>query len=313
MNRWLKSQAIPPQFGSSVTVEPVEPVNVPASANSVEVGAKRTAAEILRFLLRPFRRFMLLWCVLLVVTTHVAIVWLCLVVVLAQLARQIFVMLKLLLFSPWVGETIRKIGPALLNPINGALAALAAVTRDAAPTSELQNLWNQLNIWTKILSFLKNRYLLSRWAWVIAFIWLGGIYTYIALLFSFAYYGIARVSGISYSWPDAFVTSMFISFFFRDLPKILAVKLLSGIHVFLILGVGVGTILNFLGRKLDAIRTAATEVSDRFADQTIQEKYAILAEKFASGTKTVIAVGASTGSSTVAPNESPLTNGTPNQ
>jgi hypothetical protein len=31
------------------------------------------------FLLRPFQRLMVLWCILLLVTTHVAIAWLCLV------------------------------------------------------------------------------------------------------------------------------------------------------------------------------------------------------------------------------------------
>ena len=106
------------------------------------------------------------------------------------------------------------------------------------------------------------------------------VYTYIAVLFSFAYYGIARVSGIPYSWPDALVTSVFIPFFLSDFPKILAIKLLSGLHCLLVLGVGIGTIINFLRRRLDAIRTAATDLSDRFADQTIHEKYIILEEKF---------------------------------
>ena len=85
---------------------------------------------------------------------------------------------------------------------------------------------------------------------------------------------------MNYSWPDAFLTSIFFPFFFRDLPRILAVKLLSGIHCLLLLGVGIGTIVNFLRRKLDDIRKAATDVSDRFADQRIHEKYVILAEKF---------------------------------
>jgi hypothetical protein len=281
MNRWFKAQATAPRLGSSLVVEQSSQVSVPllpATASRVE--KKKTAVELLQFLLRPFRRFMLLWGILLVVTTHVAIVWVCLVVVLVQLARQIFLMLKLLLFSPWVGDTFRKFGPALLTPINNALAALAAVPRDAEPTNELRNLWNQLNLWTKILAFLKDRYLLSRWAWFVVLVFLASIYSYISLLFSFAYYGIARVSGVSYSWLDAFVTSLFIPLFFPDLPKLLAIKLLSGVQCLLVLGVGVGTIVNFLGRKLDAIRTAATEISDRFAEQSIHEKYIILGERF---------------------------------
>ena len=175
---------------------------------------------------------------------------------------------------------MRRAGSALVTPINNALAALTSVTPDAAPTNELRNLFNQLKLWRQILNFLRDPYLLSRWAWVLGIVFLTSLYMYIAVLFSFAYYGIARVSGVSYSWPDALVTSVFIPFFFPDLPKIFAVKLLSGIHCVLVLGVGIGTIVNFLRRRLDAIGRAATDLSERFADQNIREKYTILEEKF---------------------------------
>ena len=48
----------------------------------------------------------------------------------------------------------------------------------------------------------------------------------------------------------------------------------------LVVTVGIGTIVNFLSRKLEAIRKAATELSDRFADQSIRDKYIILEETF---------------------------------
>ena len=114
-----------------------------------------------------------------------------------------------------------------------------------------------------------------------------GVYIYIAILFSFAYYGIARVTGVTLAWPDAFVTSLFIPFFISDLPRILAIRLLSGLHCLLVVGVGVGTIVNFLGRRLEAVRKAATEISDRFSEQSIQEKYIILQEKFSATTAVV--------------------------
>ncbi len=278
VNRWFKAQATP-QLGNSLVAEPSASATIPVLVASSEsrAGAKEEIAELLRFLLRPFQRFMLLWCILLLVTTHVVVVWLCLAVVLAQLARKIFFLLKILLFSdPW----LRKIGSALPAGLNTALAGLAAVTLDAAPKNELQNLWNQLKLWRKILEFLRDPYLLSRWAWVLAILFFGSIYIYTAVLFSFAYYGIARVSGVSYSWPDALLTSVFLPFFRSDLPKILAVKLLGGIQCLLVVMVGIGTIVNFLRRKLEAIRIAATELSDRFADQGIREKYVILEERF---------------------------------
>jgi hypothetical protein len=180
-----------------------------------------------------------------------------------------------LFFSLWVGESLRRVGSALLTPINNALPALRAVTSDAAPTAELRNLFNQLNIWRKILEFLGTPIFCQGG---LGIVFLASLY--IAALFSFAYYGIARVSGVSYSWPDAFVTSMFIPFFYSDLPKILAVKLSSGIQCLVVLGVSIGTVVNFLRRRLDAIRRAATDLTDRFADQSIGEKYIILETKF---------------------------------
>lgn len=223
---------------------------------------------------------MLLWCILLIVTTHRAVMWLCLLVVLAQLARQIFLILRLLVFSPKLRESLSKVGAAFITPVDNALAALRNVTRDLAPSNELRNLLNQLNVWRTMLDFLKSPYLLSRWAWILGTMFFAIVYAYISFLFSFAYYGIARVSGVPYSWPDAFVTSIFFPFFFRDLPRTLGIKLLSGIHCVLLLGISLGTIVSFFTRKLDDIRRVATEVSDRFAEETIQENYTILQEMF---------------------------------
>lgn len=219
---------------------------------------------------------MFLWCILLLITTHRAIVWLCLVVVSVHLVRKIFFILKILFFSgPWFA----KLGPALPTSLYQSIEALASVTTDSAPTNDLKNLWNQLNLWKRILNFLKNPYLVSRWAWLLGILIFGSLYLYIAVLFSFVYYGIARVNGIPYLWADALVSSVFIPFFVSDLPKLLAIRIIGGIHCVLVLTVGIGTVVNFLRRKLDAMRKAASELSDRLAEQSLQEKYLILEQK----------------------------------
>jgi len=278
INRWFKAQAPPTQPAPMQIIgqraATVAPVQAP-TANEQPKGSN--AAELSRFILRPFRRFMLLWCVLLLSTSHKSIASICLAVILVHLSRKVFSILKAVLFSePW----LQKIAPALLSGLNTALGGLAAVTQESAPTPELKNLWQQINLWRKILNFFKDRYLMARWAWLLGLIFLGAMYTYIALLFSFVYYGIARVNDVPFSWPEALVSSLFIPFFVSDLPRILAVKFLGGIHCTFVLVVGVGTIVNFLRRKLDAVRRAASELSDRFTtDQTIQEKLIILERK----------------------------------
>jgi hypothetical protein len=212
-----------------------------------------------------------------------------------HLARKVFVILKLLLFSdPW----IRNNAPKVLVPIDTALATLISVTQETAPTNELRNLWNQVRVWKIILSFLKDPYLLSRWAWVLGVAFLGSAYIYIAVLFSFAYYGIARVSGVPYTWPDAFTTSLFIPFFISNLPKVVALRMLAVFHCLIVVVIGIGTIVNFLRRKLDDIREAATDLSNRLADQAIHDKFIILEEKFSTSPAAVPPATAPSGPST---------------
>lgn len=286
INRWFRVQTGETrQITNTLVVEQKASANAPAlPASSVgqDARAKKGIADLVGFLLNPFRRFMALWCILLLVATHITVVWLCLIVVLANLARKMFLMLRVVLFSdPW----LKKIEPTLLAGLNSSIAALTAVTLDTAPTDQLKNLWNQVSVWRKLLEFLKNSYLLSMWAWFLGVVFLVFVYIYVAVFFSFAYYGIARVSGVSYSWPEALVTSLFIPFFISELPKILAVKLLGGIHCALVLTLGVGTFVKFLRRKLNDIRRAAADLSGRFADQTISEKYIILETMFSGESK----------------------------
>jgi hypothetical protein len=282
VNKWFKKHE-GLQVGSDAKPDPASllidsTVQASEPAESQPVESTRQARQVLGFLLRPFTRFMFLWCFLLLTTTHRKIVWLCLAVVLVHLARKIFFILKVLFFSgPWIA----KVAPALLTGLHTAIGALSAVTSDTAPTNDLKNLWNQLNMWKKILNFLKNPYLLSRWAWLLGIMFLGSLYLYIAVLFSFVYYGIARLHGIPYLWPDALVSSVFIPFFVSDLPKILVMRIVGGLHCLLVLTVGIGTIVNFLRRKLDSLRKAATELSDRLAEASLQQKYLLLEQKVA--------------------------------
>jgi hypothetical protein len=281
INGWFRTQIgeTKPTTNTLVVEQKTSPTTqvISASQASQDAGKKKGIAAFLDFLLNPFRRFMVLWCILLLSATHIAVVWLCLIVVLVNLARKMFLMLRIVLFSdPW----LKKVEPALLGGLNTTIAALTAVTRDAAPTNELKNLWNQVSLWRKILEFLKNSYLLSMWAWFIGVVFLVFVYLYVAAFFSFAYFGLARVSQVSFSWPEALVTSLFIPFFISELPKILAIKLLGGVHCALVLTLGIGTFVKFLRRKLNDIRRAAADLSGRFADQAISEKYIILETMF---------------------------------
>jgi hypothetical protein len=85
------------------------------------------------------------------------------------------------------------------------------------------------------------------------------------------------------------VTSLFIPFFISGFPGPWELKLLGGLHCLLILSVGFGTLASFLRRALSDFHKGAIEVSDLLTQQAINEKYAILEEKFSAGaTPTVV-------------------------
>lgn len=234
--------------------------------------------NVLLVLSRPLRRFTLLWCVLLLVTTHTVLLWLGLAVVLAHLARAAFRILKITLFS---AKWFTKIIQAMADGIEANLAKLESITNDCAPTPELNSLWNTIQGYPKVFGFLKDGALISQWAWILCGAFLTIVYLYLAVLFSFAYYGIGRINGTAFAWPEALVTSIFIPFYVADLPHILAMRILGGLHCAILLAASIGTLAGYVRRRLKSLHTVATIVSVRFEDEKLRQKYDILQKKFA--------------------------------
>jgi len=146
-------------------------------------------------------------------------------------------------------------------------------------------LWNTVQAWERILRFLQDEILVSKWALLLGTILFGCIYVYFALLFSFAYYGIARVAAISaISWLDFFVMSLFMPFFVSALPRNAAIYLIAGIQCTLILTVGIGGIFNYFRRRVRSISIVAKVINVQLSDEAIREKKSILSEKFSSAT-----------------------------
>ena len=279
LHRWFKAQASP-FIDTPLVIEQKESplAAVPPSNATEKIGFNERAKEIVNFLLRPFRQSTFLWCILLLTSTHLQIVWPCLVVVMLHLARKMFGLLSVMLFfDPYLDKALAK----LVEIVEKAASTVAAFSPDMTPSAELRNDLNQVNISMKITAFFKDDYLVSRWAWVLGIISFGFIYVYIALLFSFVYFGIARVSGILYPWLDSLVASLFIPLFATELPKTLPLRFVAGIHCMLVLTVGVSTFFSFLQRRLGVVRTTATTLYEKLADEAFQEKVLVVGTKIA--------------------------------
>ncbi len=281
LNNWFqgKEPKLVPQTlsGQSKAIEAST-----AKIGSAEDNKKqKKSPNILQFVTRPLRRFTILWCILLLVASHKYVIWVCLIVISLQLGRKIIVILRsVFFFDVW----LKKFWQSISSAVETGLAALATVSAEATRTKELENLWNQMRVWKKTFTFLSDTNLISNWGRVLAVVTFGSLYVYIAIIFSFVYFGIASVSGLKLAWPDALVTSIFIPAYVTDLPHVFALRLAGGLHFALVFLVGIGTVMNFFRKRLEEIRISAMKISDRFSEQNIQEKYLILEAKYAQAT-----------------------------
>lgn len=271
--RWLTRS--PRKREIEINVKPAAGVQ-PAPADRVNnSGFRRIAAKALDICARPFKRFTILWCLLVLFASHIVIIWLALIVVLAHLVRIALKAIRLIYFTkPWLS----KAATYLRTTLDDNLGKLARVTRGSPKTLELQNLWNTLHSYQACAQFVLNSEAASKWASLLFGVFLGAVYLYLAFVFSFAYYGIARIYGLHYPWPEALTTSLFIPFYVADLPKMLSLRALGGLQCLLVVSIGVGSLLKYIRRHFEPLREVAFLVNSRLSDQDLHEKYCILEE-----------------------------------
>jgi len=277
LNRFLRS----PGQSASLTVTAQETqasAEIQAAGGNSKRGprARPTWSEIGRFLSRPFRKFTVLWCFLVLVTTHSLLLKIGLAIVLVHIAYKIATIFRITLFS---ADVMSKLEAAIGQSVDTLLAKIAFVTPDTEPTVELRGTWNGLSGMRAGLMFLQNPRFVSRWAVFLGVAYLGCIYGYLAFLFSFAYYGVARVQTLNYTWPDALVEALFIPFAYTDLPHNIWIKLVGGIHGTVVVLIGAGTILNYVIRKAQQLQRVAAVLSERFTEVDVRERLLILEQK----------------------------------
>ncbi len=261
----------------------------PSAVKKERVSKRESLHKVAHIFSLPFRKFTILWCFLLLVTTHPVVFWTAFTVVLLHLGRIIIAILRLTLSSgTWFGELEKR----LHAQVDSWAAKLHAVTKESPPDPELRNLWNALQGFELVIRFIQNESLISKWAMLLGATILGSIYIYVAFLFSFIYYGIAHIAGVSgASWTDSLVTSLFIPFYVADLPKNAFIRVLGGLHCALILTAGIGSIVKYFRRRVRAIANLANLVNMKLFDESLHDKRLILNDKFSaaaapSGAKT---------------------------
>lgn len=244
------------------------------------VGAPRKRQildRIRREILRPFLQFTLLWALLLLLTSHRWLLMTALIIVLAHLARTLIKVSALAVFSI---KGLSQLEVRIKGWAEKLIEKAILASRQAEDTQDVRQAWISISGLQLGVKLFQYRQAVAQGVIFLSVLLFGAIYTYMALLFSFAYYGIARVEGVTYGWADAFVTSIFIPFQFPDLPHNIYIKVLAGIHCVFVLGVGAGTVFGYLQRKVNSLYSVAEFLNQRFQDDELRTSVQVLTERF---------------------------------
>jgi len=218
---------------------------------------------------RPFRQFALLWCLLLLLSSKLLLVWLALAVVLFQLGRVLARVAAIAVFSlKWLTGLDERIRAYLED----SLQKLASLPADAELVGDTTIIVGAALLARLAVRFFQNRKQISFGLVVLSVVFFAVVYLYLGLLFSFVYYGLARVQSVPYAWSSALVTSIFIPAAYGDLPANVWLKLVGGIHWVCVIALGTGAVLAYFQKKLDEVYGVAQLVRSRLETPEIKFK-----------------------------------------
>jgi len=155
-----------------------------------------------------------------------------------------------------------------------------STAKDADASREAKNAWVALRGFLKGVAYFRDRPKVAQWTVFLGCIAFVIIYVDVALLFSFTYYGIARLQNITWSWADALLTSFFIPIAYPDLPHTKLLRLAGGIQWTCILSLGASTVIGFFRQQLEVFHTIATNVGRRFEQDEVKTTLVIVNQKF---------------------------------
>jgi len=145
---------------------------------------------------------------------------------------------------------------------------------------------NALKMLEAIFAFIaENKKLLSKISTAFAAVISVFFYFYISFLSSCVYIGVAKLQDISWSWADAFVTSLYIPFAYTNLPKNVLIQLIGGLQAIAFTLIGWNIFIRHLNSRFERIALAASELRSSFEDNVLRVKLALIQQQ---ATKMVI-------------------------
>ena len=231
--------------------------------------------KILTYAIRPFKQFTLLWCLLLLLTTHQWLAYIALAIV----SIHIFVLLiRVLKMSFTTDGWLSKIAKNLQGQMEDHIRRIIDA-RNAELTQETRQAWTALRSLLMGVNFLQRCRQIAQWAAFLGIAAFIVIYLYVALLFSFEYHGIARLQGIVFPWSNALMTAVFLPIAYPDLPHTNVLRLLGGVQWVCILALGTSTVVSVVRQKLKPFYAVADIISQKMDEEDVKATLILLKDK----------------------------------
>lgn len=222
--------------------------------------------KVARHTLRPFRQFTLLWGLLLIFTIHRWLLDAALIVVSVQLLAFLVGILALSFTSHgWFSDLSQGFQREMEKHIDKIAQA-----KHVGVTQEVRSAWAALRYFLIGATFLQDRRRVAQWTVFFGLIAFSAFYLYLALLFSFEYYGIARWQGSSFEWRDALITSVFFPIYHSDLPHTRLLKLTGGIQWAGLVALGTSTAISVFREKLKPLFVVANTITRKMEEDEVK-------------------------------------------
>ena len=231
--------------------------------------------KVARHTLRPFRQFTLLWGLLLIFTIHRWLLDAALIVVSVQLLAFLVGILALSFTSHgWFSELSQNFQGEMEKLIDKITQA-----KHLGVTQEVRNAWASLRYFLIGANFLRDRRRVAQWTVFFGVIVFGVIYLYLAVLFSFEYYGIARWQGIAFDWRDALITSVFLPIYHSDLPHTRLLRLTGGIQWAGLVALGTSTAISVFREKLKPLFVVANTITRKMEEDEVKTTLIVIKDE----------------------------------
>ena len=268
--RFMKSRTVivPPGLIRRTIPSAEEKPEQIASITGDDSQSEPESSKKKRRLWRPLTQFNLLWSVLILTISNKIFICVASIIALIGAVKAMYSLWDLLAdTSSWIDK--------LKSNFAAQMAEKIASVRmwEGVETEKLTGDVNVLKMYQSAFTFIdQNRDFLAKCTIAVAAFITIPFYCYVSVLFSFAYFGLSKVESITWSWPSALSTSLYMPFAFTNLPHSFIIQTLGGLHAVAVTLMGWNIVSRNLSNKFERIATAATELRLPFEERVYQEK-----------------------------------------